>query len=91
MRKQTLKKQLIGQFYRGNRMNFALATFVALAVGTLNLIASWLMQQLIDAVSGVPGARSLGSLAQITGGFILLCAALFCVRARRITSPSACR
>ena len=81
MREQTLKKQLIGQFYRGNRMNFALATFVALAVGTLNLIASWLMQQLIDAVSGVPGARSLGSLAQITGGFILLCATLFCVRA----------
>lgn len=81
MRKQTLKKQLIGQFYRGNRMNFALATFVALAVGTLNLIASWLMQQLIDAVSGVAGARSLGSLAQITGGFILLCAALLCVKA----------
>ena len=31
MRKQTLKKQLIRQFYRGNWMNFALAAFAAMA------------------------------------------------------------
>ena len=58
----------------------ALAVFAALAGGTLDLILSWLMQQLIDTASGIPGARPLGQLAQITGGFILLCAALFLLK-----------
>ena len=73
---KTLEKQLRAQFYRGNRGVFALAVFAALAGGTLNLIVTWLMQQLIDAASGLPGALPLGQLAWITGGFILLCAAL---------------
>ena len=80
MSHKPLKKQLIAQFYRGNLLMFALAVFAALAGGTLNLILSWLMQQLIDAASGIPGALSLGQLAWITGGFLLLCAALFLLK-----------
>ena len=38
------------------------------------------MQQLIDAASGLPGALPLGQLAWITGGFILLCAALMLLK-----------
>ena len=75
-----LKRQLLAQFYRGNLPMFVLAVFAALAGGTLDLILSWLMQQLIDTASGIPGARPLGQLAQITGGFILLCAALFLLK-----------
>ena len=45
-----------------------------------NLIVTWLMQQLIDAASGLPGALPLGQLAWITGGFILLCAALMLLK-----------
>ena len=59
---------------------FALAVFAALTGGTLNLIVTWLMQQLIDAASGLPGALPLGQLARITGGFILLCAALMLLK-----------
>ena len=59
---------------------FARAVFAALAGGTLNLIVTWLMQQLIDAASGLPGALPLGQLAWITGGFILLCAALMLLK-----------
>lgn len=59
---------------------FALAVFAALTGGTLNLIVTWLMQQLIDAASGLPGALPLGQLAWITGGFILLCAALMLLK-----------
>lgn len=77
---KTLEKQLRAQFYRGNRGVFALAVFAALAGGTLNLIATWLMQQLIDAASGAPGALPLAALAEITGGFVVLCAVLFLLK-----------
>ena len=77
---KTLEKQLWAQFYRGNRGVFALAVFAALAGGTLNLIVTWLMQQLIDAASGAPGALPLAALAEITGGFVVLCAVLFLLK-----------
>ena len=54
--------------------------FAALAGGTLNLIVTWLMQQLIDAASGAPGALPLAALAEITGGFVVLCAVLFLLK-----------
>ena len=80
MKHKPLARQLTAQFYRGNLPMFALAVFAALAGGTLNLIVTWLMQQLIDAASGLPGALPLGQLAWITGGFILLCAALMLLK-----------
>lgn len=80
MKHKSLARQLTAQFYRGNVPMFALAVFAALAGGSLNLIVTWLMQQLIDTASGVPGALPLGQLAWITGGFILLCAALMLLK-----------
>lgn len=77
---KALEKQLRAQFYRGNRGVFALAVFAALAGGTLNLIVTWLMQQLIDAASGAPGALPLAALAEITVGFVVLCAVLFLLK-----------
>lgn len=71
-----LKKELSAQFYMGNRAMFALAVFAALGKGSLNLILSWVMQQLIDAASGVPEALPLSTLAEITAGFVLLCVVL---------------
>ena len=75
-----LKKQLCRQFYRGNIPAFALAVFAALASGSLNLILSWMIQQLIDTASNVPGALPLPVLAKCTGGFVLLCVALFLLK-----------
>ncbi len=80
MKHKPLARQLTAQFFRGNVPMFALAVFAALTGGTLNLIMTWLMQQLIDAASGLPGALPLGQLAWITGGFILLCAALMLLK-----------
>lgn len=77
MKHKSLKRKLTAQFYRGNVANFTVAAFAALAGGSLNLIASWIMQQLIDAASGTEGALPLNRLAEISGGFILLCIALF--------------
>lgn len=80
MKHKPLARQLTAQFFRGNLPIFALAVFAALTGGTLNLIVTWLMQQLIDAASGLPGALPPGQLAWITGGFILLCAALMLLK-----------
>lgn len=76
MKNKPLKKQLIGQFYRGNIPILCLAVFASLASGSLNLILSWTMQQLIDTASGVPGALPIGLLAKLSGGFVLLCIAV---------------
>ncbi|MDO4384598.1 MAG: ABC transporter ATP-binding protein [Clostridia bacterium] len=76
MRNKALKSQLKEQFYRGNRLTFGLAVFAALACGSLNLIVSWLMQQLIDTAGGAVNALPLGTLAGLTGGFVLLCVTL---------------
>lgn len=53
-----------------------LALLAALAGGSLNLILSWLMKQLIDAASGVPGTLGLGTLARLSCGFLALYVAL---------------
>ena len=76
MKNKPLKKQLIEQFYRGNIPILCLAVFASLASGSLNLILSWTMQQLIDTASGVPGALPIGLLAKLSGGFVLLCIAV---------------
>lgn len=80
MKPKSLKRELTAQFYRGNVANFTVAAFAALAGGSLNLIISWIMQQLIDAASGTEGALPLNRLAGISGGFILLCIALFLLK-----------
>lgn len=66
------RKAFTRQFFRGNRLAFSVAVGSALFVGALNLMASWLIQQLIDTISGVEGARSLSTLTLLTGGLILL-------------------
>lgn len=76
MKHNSLQKQLIAQFYRGNIPAFVLAVAAALASGSLNIILSWIIQQLIDAASSVPGTHSLAELAEISGGLVLLCIAL---------------
>ena len=68
---RTTSKLLRKQFYKGNRIAFGVAVFAALFVGTLNLMASWLIQQLVDTISGVEGALDLGILALMTVGLIV--------------------
>lgn len=74
--KKTLGKQLRGQFFYKNIPNFCLAVFAALAAGSLNLILSWIIQQLMDTAAGKSGALSFRTLLLISAGFVLLCAGL---------------
>lgn len=75
--KKPLEKQLRGQFFYKNIPNFCLAVFAALASGSLNLILSWIIQQLMDTAAGASGALSFRTLLLISAGFVLLCAGLF--------------
>ena len=77
MKAKPLKKQLEAQFYHKNIPALCLAVFSSLIGGSLNLIVSWLMMQLIDAASGVPGTLPIGTLAKLSGGFVVLCIAVF--------------
>lgn len=74
--KKPLGKQLRGQFFYKNIPNFCLAVFAALASGSLNLILSWIIQQLMDTAAGESGALSFRTLLLISAGFVLLCAGL---------------
>lgn len=74
--KKPLGKQLRGQFFYKNIPNFCLAVFAALAFGSLNLILSWIIQQLMDTAAGASGALSFRTLLLISAGFVLLCAGL---------------
>lgn len=75
-RKKPLGKQLRGQFFYKNIPIFCLAVFAALAAGSLNLILSWIIQQLMDTAAGKSGALSFRTLLLISAGFVLLCAGL---------------
>ncbi len=77
MKAKPLKKQLESQFYHKNIPALCLAVFSSLIGGSLNLIVSWLIMQLIDAASGVPGTLPIGTLAKLSGGFVVLCIAVF--------------
>ena len=66
------RRQFTVQFYRGNHIAFMVALISSLLTGALNLGIAWVMQQMIDAVSGVSGALELATLACFTVGIIVL-------------------
>ena len=85
MKNSTLAKELNAQFYQRNMPALSLAVFAALLAGSLNLILSWIIRQLIDAIQGVPGTYDLAILGKISGGFLLLAIAAFLLRHASLT------
>ena len=63
------RKVFTRQFYLRNKMMFALALTSTFLAAFANLVISWLMQQIIDAISGV---QSRFSILELT----LICAAI---------------
>lgn len=77
MKNKTLKNKLVAQFYHRNIPVLCVAVSGTLVSGSLNLILSWIVQQLIDTASGGLNALPLNTLAWISGGFVLLCIVAF--------------
>ena len=71
-KEKTLFRELCGQFFYRNKLLFGLAAFSAFFSGFGGLILSWLLKQLIDTASGVPGAKSFATDLILFGGFLVL-------------------
>ncbi|MCH5275908.1 MAG: ABC transporter ATP-binding protein [Lachnospiraceae bacterium] len=67
-----LRRAYTSRFFKGNRLAYFAMLLSAVLFSTLNLTVTWLIQQLIDTVSGVPGSLELDILALITVGIILM-------------------
>lgn len=76
------------QFYRGALPDLVLALLGTLGITAVNLLVSWLIQQIIDLVAGVEIGRSVGELAALAGLSILLllftCACMYFSKPRFI-------
>ena len=53
------RREYTAQFYKKNHIAFAAALLSSLLTSALNLYIAWVLQQMIDAVSGVPGSFAL--------------------------------
>lgn len=75
MKKQTnsQKNEYLAQLYRRNRIAFALSIVSALLITGVNLLIAWVLQQIIDTISGA-GTYSLGTLTLFSIGVVgLIC------------------
>lgn len=65
------RREYTRQFYKGNHIPFLIALLATLLVAAQNLWITWILQQLLDAASGVPGALGLRALVQNVLGILL--------------------
>lgn len=68
---KTKRKEYTAQFYKGNHLRFLLALLATLLAAAQNLWIAWILQQLLDAASGAPGALGLHALVQNVLGILL--------------------
>lgn len=69
---KTRRGPYVAQFYRKNRLAYCGMLLSAILLSGVNLAVAWLLQQIIDTVSGVPGSLEVGVLAVLTVGAVLL-------------------
>lgn len=70
------RKKYTAQFYQKNHTTFIIALLSTLLTATLNLWIAWIMQQMIDAVSSVPGSLELSVLAWCVASVVIAIIAL---------------
>lgn len=69
-KRQSTGKNYMAQFYKENHVSFLIALFSTLLTAALNLWMAWIMQQMIDSVSEVPGSLGLPVLAWCVAGVV---------------------
>lgn len=62
-KQKTERKKYTAQFYKKNHIAFLISLIATLLTAAINLWISWVLQQMIDTVSGVPGSCELPVLA----------------------------
>lgn len=63
---RAMSRRLKAQFFRGNRWNFIGGLTATLLFTTVNLVISWLLQEIIDAANGSAEAMDLLTLLILT-------------------------
>ena len=71
-KQRTARKQYISRFFKENRLPYFTMLLSSALFSALNLFVSWLIQQMIDTVSGVPGSLGIHVLAVLTIGAVVL-------------------
>lgn len=72
MNQSNSKRQIyLAQFYRKNKLAYFFAALSAILLIACNLILSWVMQQIIDNISGVDHTLSLSQITLFSIGMIL--------------------
>lgn len=72
LKEKKVRKHYTEQFFRGNLFLFSVSILYSILMGSINLALSWLMQQIVDMISGVPGSLELCTLAALTGGILCI-------------------
>ncbi len=68
---KTIRKPFVQQFYKGNKMTFLVALAVTIVGAMVNLFLSWLIQQLVDVVTGGGAVEDLVRFLVMTGALIV--------------------
>lgn len=66
------RREYTAQFYRGNHIFYWVAMVAAVGTMSLNFGITWLLQQILDTISLVPGSLSILTLSIMTGVLIFL-------------------
>lgn len=62
MKSHEARKPLVSQFYKHNHGNFVLVLFATVMMSFVNLVISWMLQQLVDLIAGTGNTFSLSQL-----------------------------
>ena len=79
-RPKTLKRQLIAQFYRGNIPAFCAAIAIMIPLGLMNVVLSWIIQEMMDGITGVPGALDFTAILAVAAALIVGATVLLLLR-----------
>ena len=71
-KQRDLRVQYASKFYKGNRFPYFVMLLSAVLMSILNLAFSWLQQQIIDTVSGIPESLDIRVLTVLTVSISLL-------------------
>ncbi len=70
MNNKSIRAELVSQFYRNNSCALFLAIIASILSGTIGIIVSWIVKELIDIISG-QGTFTLEEILLICAGFIV--------------------
>ena len=81
MKKREIRRPFVRQFYRRNKLNFALAFAATVVMAFANLVISWLLQQIMDLMAGSGNTLSLGGICWVLLGIVATIILVGAVRA----------